>query len=299
MSNLIRTFTAISIFALLGMPVATAQVQAQSECALDQWSEQMLATWQARSMLSNEMTACYAQKITSMDVARELRDEVIARFDELLPRAAYKVVGLDPVNAALEGVDRPMVGVMYVSNFLPDGASIPLDSARILITEPDILFRVSDSAINEATTLEEVLSHIDRVYAFIEVPAPLFNNNPANPFLMQASNLLPRWGVIGESVAVENTPEFLRSLETMRVRFIDGEGQVLADEDGAYLGGNPLRGVLVVLEELRRKGEQLRPGDLISSGSYMAPILVSSGMYTKTIYEGIGGQTLEVSASYE
>lgn len=299
MSNLIRTVTAITLSALLGMSVVTAQAQAQSECALDQWSAHMVTTWQARSMLSNEMTACYAQKITSMDVARELRDEVIASFDELLPRAAYKVVGLDPVNAALEGVDRPMVGVMYVSNFLPDGATISLDSARILITEPDILFRVSDSAINEASTLEEVLSYVDRVYAFIEVPAPLFNNNPANPFLMQASNLLPRWGVIGESVAVEDTPEFLRSLETMRVRFIDGEGQVLADEDGAYLGGNPLRGVLVVLEELRRKGEQLRPGDLISSGSYMAPILVSSGMFTKTVYEGIGGQTLEVSASYE
>jgi len=299
MSNLIRSVTATTLSALVGMAVLSAPAQAQPECALDQWSDQMVATWQARGMLSNEMTACYAEKITSMDIARELRDEVIAKFDELLPRAAYKVVGIDPVNAALEGVDRPMVGVMYVSNFLPDGATIPLDSARVLITEPDILFRVSDNAINDATTLEEVLSHIDRVYAFIEVPAPLFNNNPANPYLMQASNLLPRWGVIGESVAVEDTPEFLRSLETMRVRFIDGEGQVLADENGAYLGGNPLSGALVVLDELRRKGEQLRPGDLISSGSYMAPILVKSGMFTKTIYDGIGGQTLEVSASYE
>lgn len=299
MHNLSNSVLAITLSALLGMSASTSQAQGQTTCSLDQWSELMVTTWQARSMLSNEMTACYASKITSMDIARELRDEVVANFDELLPRAAYKVVGLDPVNAALEGVDRPMVGVMYVSNFLPDGATITLDSARVLITEPDILFRVSDSAINEANTLEEVLSHIDRVYAFIEVPAPLFNNNPANPFLMQASNLLPRWGVIGESVAVENSTEFLRSLETMQVRFIDGEGRVLADENGSYLGGNPLRGVLVVLEELRRKGELLRSGDLISSGSYMAPILVNSGMFTKTVYEGIGGQTIEVSASYE
>ena len=291
----------VAALTLVGLSVSTVQAQAQeqAECALDQWSEDIVSVWHARNMLSNEMTTCYARKITSMDIARELRDEVIARFDELLPRAAYKVVGLDPINAALEGVDRPMVGAMYVSNFLPNGAIISVDSARVLITEPDILFRVGDIAINEATTLTEVLTHIDRVYAFIEVPAPLFNNNPPNPFLMQASNLLPRWGVIGQSMDTADTAEFLRSLETMRVQFIDEEGRVLAEESGDYLGGNPLRGVLVVLEELRRNGEQLRAGDLISSGSYMPPILVSPGMSTKTVYEGIGGQTLEVSATYE
>lgn len=299
MNKPLHVLTVVTLSALLGVPGSHAQSQEQSECALDQWSERIIAAWQSRSMLSNEMTACYATRINSMNIARELRDQVIAEFDEMLPRAAYKVVGLDPVNAALEGVDRPMVGVMYVSNFLPDGSTIALDSARILITEPDILFRVSDDAINEATTLEQVLSHIDRVYAFIEVPAPLFNNNPPNPFLMQASNLLPRWGVIGESMAVESTPEFLRSLETMRVSFTDAQGHLLAAENGSYLGGNPLHGVLVVLEELQRKGEQLRPGDLISAGSYMPPIPVSSGMFTRTIYQGIGGHTLEVTASYK
>lgn len=273
-------------------------VRAQTDCPLEAWSERIVDAWQARSMLSDEMTACYAERITSMETARELRNEVMADFDRQWPRAAYKVVGLDPVNAALEGVDRPMVGAMYVSQFLPDGSSIPVDSAEILITEPDILFRVGDAAINEATTLEEALPHIDRVYAFIEVPAPLFNNNPPNPFLMQASNLLPRWGVIGENIAVDNTPQFLRSLETMQVRFLDGDGNVLAEETGDYLGGNPLRGVLVVLDELRRRGEHLAVGDLISSGSYMPPIPVKAGMVTETVYEGIGGQTLRVSASY-
>ena len=281
----------------LGMSALPATSFAQ-ECVLEEWPEDMLEAWQARSMISNEKTACYAGLITSMDTARTLRNEVINRFDALLPRAAYKVVGLDPVNAALEGVDRPMVGAMYVSNFLPNNATIPVDSAQILITEPDILFRVKDSGINEADSLEDVLRHIDRVYAFIEVPAPLFNNNPPNPFLMQASNLLPRWGVIGESVAVSDSPDFLRSLETMKVSFIDENGDVLAEETGDYLGGNPLQGVLVTLDELRRNGQRLNSGDLISAGSYMPPILVTPGMETVTRYEGLGGQTIEVSASY-
>ncbi|GFZ80986.1 hypothetical protein GCM10011403_25100 [Pseudohongiella nitratireducens] len=293
--RLLKVVTSVLLMSAL-LPDSFAQ---EGEvCSLEEWPQDMLTAWQSHSMISNEKTSCYAKLITTMDIARDLRDQVIAEFDIILPRAAYKVVGLDPVNAALDGVDRPMVGAMYVSSFLPNNAAIAVDSAQILITEPDILFRVKDSAINDANTLEDALSHIDRVYAFIEVPAPLFNNNPPNPYLMQASNLLPRWGVIGDSIAVSDSPDFLRSLESMNVSFIDEKGEILAEERGDYLGGNPLQGVLEVVKELRRQGESLQPGDLVSSGSYMPPIPVKSGMETVTRYEGIGGQTLEARASY-
>jgi len=272
-------------------PPASAQ-----ECSLDHWADDVIAAWNRRGMLSN--APCYAGLIKSMDQARGLRDEVVARFDEMYPRAAYKVVGLDPVNAALKGVDRPMVGVMYVSMFYPNGFSVPMSSAEKLITEPDILFSVADEGINDATTLEEAMPHLDRAFAFIEVLGPLFNNSPANPYMMQASNLMARSGVIGESVKVRPTQEFLRSLETMRVTFVDGNGKVLADQPGSYLGKNPMNGVLVVLEELRRLGERLQPGDLISSGSFMPPMPVTKDLYTETVYEGMGGTTLKVSAWY-
>lgn len=247
-------------------------------------------------MLPN--ASCYAGVITSMDIGRTMRDQVVERFDQMFPRAAYKVVGLDPINAALPGVDRPMVGVMYVGMFLPNGATIPLSSAERLITEPDFLVSVADEGINDATTLEQALPHLDRIYAFIEVLAPIFNNSPPNPFMMQASNLMVRWGVIGESVKVAATQEFLRSLETMTVTFRDGDGKVLAEQPGSYLGVNPLNGVLVVVEELKRRGERLHAGDLISSGSYMPPMPVTGGLYTETRYEGIGGTTLTVDVSY-
>lgn len=245
-----------------------------------------------------ENADCFRGIITSMDIGRSLRDEVVARFDDMFPRAGYKVVGLDPVNAALPGVDRPMVGMMYVGMFLANGAVLPLASAEMLITEPDFVVSVADEGINDATTLEEAVEHLDRIYAFIETPAPTYLNNPPNPYMLQASNLMPRWGVLGESVPVSPTAEFIRSLETMTVTFRDGDGNVLAREPGSYLGENPLNGVLVVIQELKRRGERLRQGDLISTGSYMPPILVAGPIEYETIYEGIGGQTIRVSASF-
>jgi 2-keto-4-pentenoate hydratase len=267
-----------------------------SDCSLESWAEDIVGTWRERSMIDN--TDCYARIVTSMEIGRRLRDEVLERLDAMFPRAGYKVVGLDPINAALPGVDRPMVGALYVSMFVPNGSTIPLDSAELLVTEPDFLVSIADEAVNEATSLEEALPHLDRIYAFIEVLAPVYDNNPPNPYLMQASNISARWGVIGDSVAVRADDEFLRSLETMRVTFVDGDGEVYADQPGSYLGRNPLNGVLVVIDELKRRGERLRVGDLVSSGSYMPPMRVQPGMTTETVYEGLGGTTLRVSATY-
>jgi 2-oxo-hept-3-ene-1,7-dioate hydratase len=284
--------------AALAMGVVSSEANAQGgeTCSLESWVPGIMSAWDRRDMIDN--ADCFRTIITSMDTGRRLRDEVVARFDERFPRAGYKVVGLDPVNAALPGVDRRMVGMMYVSMFLADGAILPLESAEMIIVEPDFIVSVADEGINDATTLEEVVAHLDRVYAFIETIAPTYVNNPPNPYLMQASNLMARWGVLGESVAVSPTAEFIRSLETMTVTFRDGDGNVLAEEPGSYLGGNPLNGVLVVIEELKRRGERLRPGDLISSGSYMPPIRVDEAVEYETIYEGIGGQTIRVSTSF-
>lgn len=272
------------------------RAQASDACSLSRWADDIFTAWMSRATIPN--AGCYRGVVTSMDTARELRDEVVARFDEIFPRVGYKVVGLDPVNAALPGVDRPMVGMMYATMFQADGTILPIESAELMITEPDLVFRVSDAGVNDASTLEEVVQHLDRVYAFIETPAPTFVNNPPNAYLLQASNLMPRWGALGGSVEVESTAAFVRSLESMTVTFRDGDGVILAEESGSYLSGNPLNAVLVVAEELRRRGERLEPGDLVSAGSYMPPILVDGPADYEAIYEGLAGQTIRVSVSF-
>ena len=290
----------LTLMAIMVLPFilisSTTLAQTEEPCPLEGWAQNVVGAWNEGATINN--IDCYRDAVTSMNMGRNLRDEVIAQFDTMFPRAGYKVVGLDPINAALPGVDRPMVGAMYVSMFLANGTTLPLDSAEIIITEPDFIVSVSDSQINAAKTIEEAIRHIDRIYAFIETLAPIFVNNPPNPYLMQASNLMARWGVLGESVEVVPTEEFIRSLETMTVTFQDGDGNILAKQPGSYLGSNPLNGILVVIDELQRRGEQLQPGDLISSGSYMPPILVDKPVKYETIYEGIGGKTIRVSTSF-
>ncbi len=218
----------LTLMAIMVLPFIlisnTTLAQTEEPCPLEGWAQNVVGAWNEGATINN--IDCYRDAVTSMNMGRNLRDEVIAQFDTMFPRAGYKVVGLDPINAALPGVDRPMVGAMYVSMFLANGTTLPLDSAEIIITEPDFIVSVADSQINAAKTIEEAIRHIDRIYAFIETLAPIFVNNPPNPYLMQASNLMARWGVLGESVEVVPTEEFIRSLETMTVTFQDGDGNI-------------------------------------------------------------------------
>jgi 2-keto-4-pentenoate hydratase len=265
-------------------------------CSESTWIHDFEEAWDTRGQIQN--LDCYRNLINDMDQARTIRASVWELLDTKLPRIGYKVVGLDPVNAALDGVDRPMVGALYEGMMMMSGDPFSLSSAQVIITEPDFLVTVKDPRVMEATTLLEALPYLDRVYAFIETLAPTFVNNPANAYLMHSANIMARWGVIGESVQVENSQAFLDSLESMRVTFFDQDGNVLADQPGSYLGENPLNGVMVVIDELRREGLSLSAGDVISSGSYMPPILVTEPVTYTTRYEGIGGQDISVSTTF-
>ena len=117
------------------------------------------------------------------------------------------------------------------------------------------ILKILKLSIDEAyhvRTEEEAIKYIDRIYAFIETLAPTFINSPPNPYLMQASNLMARWGVLGESVEVVPTEEFIRSLETMTVTFQDGGGNVLAKQPGSYLGNNPFSDFIYFIYTSRR-----------------------------------------------
>ena len=135
---------------------STTFAQTEESCPLGDWAQNAVGAWNEGTTINN--INCYRDTVTSMNMGRNLRDEVIAQFDTMFPRAGYKVVGLDPINAALPGVDRPMVGVMYVSMFLANGTILPLDSAEIIITEPDLILADEPTGSLDRKTANEIFS---------------------------------------------------------------------------------------------------------------------------------------------
>jgi 2-oxo-hept-3-ene-1,7-dioate hydratase len=175
-------------------------------------------------------------------------------------------------------IDRPASGVLF---------------------ESMLLVVVKDSGIMEATTELEAAEHLASVHAFMELPALQFaEGEKITGIAATAVNLVATRMVEGPPVAVQPTPEFVRALAEMETVFTDETGAVLQSAPGSNLLGNPLKVVLWLVDEMKRRGTPLQAGDRLSLGApgKLFPLKEGGKTYSYAL-NGLPGGTTTVSVT--
>jgi 2-keto-4-pentenoate hydratase len=174
---------------------------------------------------------------------------------------------------------------------LKSGAVVEAAYGARPLFEADLLVRVSDAAINRATTPEEVLRTIDQVIPFIELP-DLIVQTPAPPNLngaaITAINVGARLGVVGTPIAVQNDVEFSNALRDM-VIIVKGDGAEMDRGKGSDVLGHPLNAVVWLAKDMAKSGKAMKKGDLISLGSFSKLLPPKPGLAVEVLYEGLEG----------
>lgn len=185
------------------------------------------------------------------------------------------------------GVEEPVMGVLYESMLMPDGAEIPADFGAVPLFEADLILVVGSEAINGASTPDEAITHISAVHPFIELPdLALAPDQPMTGVTITAMGVGARSGVVGEAIAVNDPAEMLQALETMQVAVTSADGAVMAQAPGAAVLGNPVNAVLWLMSQ----GVTLEAGDLVSVGSIGPLLPPAQAMGEATvIYAGLPG----------
>jgi 2-keto-4-pentenoate hydratase len=75
----------------------------------------------------------------------------------------------------------------------------------------------------------------------------------------------------------------------MTVRVVDGAGRELDAARGEVILGHPLNAVMWLAADLKRAGITLRPGDLLSLGSFSKGLPTQPGASARVVYEGLPG----------
>ena len=157
-----------------------------------------------------------------------------------------------------------------------------------------MLVRVKSAAINQAKTPMEVLDNIDQVIPFIELPdlvvqAPPQLNGPG----VSAINVGARLGVAGKPIAVPSTRaeryQMLDALRDMNVVLADGNGAQLGQGKGSDILEHPLNAVVWLAQALAKEGITMKPGELISLGSFSPLLPPKPGLKATVRYEGLPG----------
>ena len=239
----------------------------------------------------------HREKIANPDPAMSVADAVCAR-DKLL---AYltQVYG-SPVgykagltNAAVQkrfNYPEPVRGVLFAPMILHSGSYVAVTYGARPVFEADLVVEVKDDGINQARTTGQVLTHLSRIFPFIELP-DLMVETPAklSGTALLSINVGARLGVLGEPLAISPTPAFDKALQDMTVRLLDQSGKELDAGRGEAILGHPLNAVLWLIEDLKKSGQRLKKGDLLSLGSFSKLHSPQPGTSVTLVYEGLPG----------
>jgi 2-keto-4-pentenoate hydratase len=275
--------------ALFACLVACGCVGAHAACLDDSTVADFVEKYTTRTPvpapegLSDADAACSRAKLHSLLVLR------------LGPVIGYKA-GL--TNAAVQkrfNTDKPVWGRLYEGMVLADGAVVDAAFGARPLFEADMLVRISSDAINAAQTPQEVLDAIDQVIPFIELP-DLMVQTPQrlDGAGLAAINVAARLGVAGQPIGIPamraDRHAMLNALRDMKIRVTDDKGAALAEGRGSDLLGHPLQAVVWLAGALAAEGLKLKPGDLVSLGSFSPLLPPRSGSGILVTYEGLPGK---------
>ncbi|HEY7657576.1 MAG TPA: fumarylacetoacetate hydrolase [Burkholderiales bacterium] len=217
------------------------------------------------------------------------------RLVEKLQSAANPVVGYKAglTNAKIQaqfGASRPVRGVLLENMLLPDGVEVPARFGARPVLEADLLVRVTGEPLPEVKTPAGVLQTLVQVMPFIELPdLGVAQGEKLSAPLITFLNVGARLGVVGKPIRVEATQAFADALANLRVVVTDQDGRELARGSGAAILGHPLNAVMWLHEDLARGRVRLKPGDVLSLGSFTPPLAPKAGTTVTVRYEGLPG----------
>lgn len=270
----------------LGTLVAAASAGAHAACLGDAQVADFFAAREARTP---------AADIENLDEADAACTR--AKLNALLARKHGAVIGYKAglTNPAVQkrfNYDKPVWGVLYQGMVLDSGAVVDAAFGARPLFEADMLVRVKSADINSARTPADVLANIDQVIPFIELPDLAVQTPPRlNGPGLAAINVAARLGVKGLPVDVPTTAGgqawLLESLRDMTVVMRDGQGAELARGKGADILEHPLNAVVWLAGALAKEGLALKPGDLVSLGSFSPLLPPKAGQTVLVTYQGL------------
>ncbi|MBA2675994.1 fumarylacetoacetate hydrolase [Ramlibacter sp.] len=267
--------------------LAMAAGSGSAACLSDAQAQQMADNYAAKTPSPNpEMTSDADASCTK------------AKFNALLAQRMGAVVGYKAglTNPAVQkrfNATEPVWGKLYQGMVLADGATVEAAFGARPLFEADMLVRVKSADINKARTPMEVLEAVDQVIPFIELPDLVVEAPPKlNGFGVGAINVGARLGVAGKPIAVPATRgeryAMLDSLRDMTVLLADGSGE-LGRGKGSDILEHPLNAVVWLAQALAREGIAMKPGELISLGSFSPLLPPKAGQKVSATYYGLPG----------
>jgi 2-keto-4-pentenoate hydratase len=202
------------------------------------------------------------------------------------PVVGWKIAATSVVGQRHIGVDGPLVGSLLANRVLPASASLSLAGNSMRVAEAEFAFRFGRALPRRDTpyVVDEVLDAVDSLQPAIEIPDSRYDDyaRVGAPQLI-ADNACACWLAIG--AAAENWRT--RDLAAHQVE-ASLNGAPACIGIGANVLGDPRTALTWMVNELRVFGDGVRSGDLVTTGTCIAPVPIAPGDIFAADFGGLG-----------
>jgi 2-keto-4-pentenoate hydratase len=207
------------------------------------------------------------------------------------PRVGWKVASTSRPSQERLGVDEPLAGALYERDIVPNHSTVA--ATYLGIVEGEFAFRMRGGLdLRRAPfTREMVLACVATVYPGAEAPDSRLSNYPrvSAPQLV-ADFMLSRYYAIGDPLAV--SPSELLGVEVV----IRHNGVEVKRGTGSDVLGDPCNVLVWLANELAARGEEIREGDLVTTGACALASAVTAGDTVTATFDGNGVVSISFAA---
>ncbi len=209
--------------------------------------------------------------------------------------SGWKIAATSTAGQAHIGVDGPIAGRLLSARVLFSGAQVPIANNCMKVAEAEFAFRMKAPLPKRerAYRLDEVLDAVESIHPAIEIPDSRYSEfvKVGAPQLI-ADNACACWFVLGPPASVSWRD---RSLAKHRVKAFRNNSQA-RDGSGANVLDDPALALTWIANELRTFADGLRGGDIVTTGTCVAPFGIAPGDRIRADFGDLGEVSAELTA---
>jgi 2-keto-4-pentenoate hydratase len=232
------------------------------------------------------------QGATDLAGAYAIQDAFVARLQTVQGRRAGYKIGLTSKRMQqLCSIDHPIAGVVFERRLLATGARLRRSDRVRLGLEFEICVRLGRPLPPRAQpyTLDEMAAAVEAVAPAFEVIDDRNSPYPLDVLSLVADNAWNEGIVLGDwRTSWPDLAAVRGTLECNGERIDEGHGRDVL--------GHPFEPVRWLAEHLSNRGEGLRAGELVSTGSLVTTRFPQAGEHYRFTVEGVGAVDVTIDA---
>lgn len=219
------------------------------------------------------------------ELAYEIQDKLIERkCTEEKTKIAGRKLGLTSrAKQEMMGVHEPTYGVLLENMQLPEGEPISMKPFIHAKIEPEIAFIFDKEVKGPIVSVADILAATAYIAPAMEIIDSRYRNFNFTLHDVIADNSSSSRYLIGEKFYRVDDVD----LRLMGMVF-KKNGEILATSTGASVMGHPARAIAWMATKLVKRGQSIKPGEIVLSGALSGASSFSPGDHFSVSFDGIG-----------